>query len=136
MVAGTALLRVDLSDNPMTGAAAPALAAMLRRHPGLLAVNLGDTSLGDDGVSMVLDALGGAAASLQVPPSLPPPAPPPAPDTTVGPVPCCAILLVIAQPQVKLRSKFLGPIPEWRCGLAFSAGCCCCCSRPCQPSSL
>ena len=52
----------------MTGDAAPAVAAMLRRHPGLLAVNLGDTSLGDNGVSAVLDALAASAPALQVPP--------------------------------------------------------------------
>lgn len=64
--AGTGLRRVDLSDNPMTGEAAPALAAMLRRHPRLKAVNLGDTSLGDDGVSAVLGGLQASASSLQV----------------------------------------------------------------------
>lgn len=87
MMAGTALLRVDLSDNPMTGAAAPALAAMLRRHPGLLSVNLGDTSLGDEGVFMVLGALAAAAPSLQVSPSALPPAPLPAPSTPLEPCP-------------------------------------------------
>ena len=47
--AGSALQRLDVSDNPMTGEAAPALAQMLGRHPELRALNLSDTALGDDG---------------------------------------------------------------------------------------
>ena len=59
-------MRLDVSDNPMTGEAAPALAAMLARHAGLVALNLSDTALGDDGVSSVVQALHASSDSLQV----------------------------------------------------------------------
>lgn len=41
----------------MTADAATALAGMLQLHPQLEAVNLSDTSLGDDGIAEILDAL-------------------------------------------------------------------------------
>lgn len=64
--AGVALRRLDLSDNPMTAEVAPALAAVLLRHPDLVALNLNDTSLTDEGVSAVAQALHTSAGSLQV----------------------------------------------------------------------
>jgi large subunit ribosomal protein L31/Ran GTPase-activating protein 1 len=65
-VAGVALRRLDLSDNPMTAEVAPALAETLLRHPDLVALNLNDTSLTDDGVSAIAQALHASADSLQV----------------------------------------------------------------------
>lgn len=62
-------MRLDVSDNPMTEEAAPALGDMLRRHPGLQALNLSDTALGDVGVSAVVEALHASADGLQVGPS-------------------------------------------------------------------
>lgn len=59
-------MRLDLSDNPITGEAAPALAQMLGRHTGLQVLNLSDTALGDEGVSAVVEALHASSASLQV----------------------------------------------------------------------
>ncbi len=64
--AGTSLVRLDVSDNPMTGEAASALAQMLGRHAGLQALNLSDTALGDEGVSAVVKALHASSYSLQV----------------------------------------------------------------------
>jgi hypothetical protein len=54
--AGRSLVRLDLSDNPMTAEAAPALAQALRGQPGLRSLNLNDTALGDEGVSAVAEA--------------------------------------------------------------------------------
>ena len=50
----------------MTAEVAPALAEALLRHPGLVALNLNDTSLTDEGVSAVVQALHGSVGSLQV----------------------------------------------------------------------
>lgn len=55
--AGKCLQRLDLSDNPMTGDVAKALAAMLQHQPHLRALNLNDTSLEDAGVSTIAQAL-------------------------------------------------------------------------------
>ena len=55
--AGRCLQRLDLSDNPMTGDVAEALAAMLQQQPHLWALNLNDTSLEDAGVSTIAQAL-------------------------------------------------------------------------------
>ena len=63
---GEALVKLDLSDNPMTAEVAPALAEMVRRHPELRVLNLNDTALGDEGVSAVAEALSGSAARLEV----------------------------------------------------------------------
>jgi Leucine Rich repeat len=64
--AGGALLRLDVSDNPMTGEAASALSQMLSRHTGLQSLNLSDTALGDDGIAAVVQGLPPCADSLQV----------------------------------------------------------------------
>ena len=55
--AGKCLQRLDLSDNPMTGDVAQALAVMLQQQPRLRALNLNDTSLEDAGVSTIAQAL-------------------------------------------------------------------------------
>ena len=68
--AGVALRRLDLSDNPMTVEVAPALAATLLRHPELVALNLNDTSLTDEGVSAIAQALHACSGSLQVQPKV------------------------------------------------------------------
>ena len=67
-------MRLDLHDNPITGEVAPHLADLLRSggggggggQPALKALVLNDTSLGDDGVSVVCAALAGAAPALEV----------------------------------------------------------------------
>jgi hypothetical protein len=64
--AGTSLARLDISDNPMTGEIAADLAAALRRHGGLRALNLNDTGLGDEGIAMLAEAVAGAAHELEV----------------------------------------------------------------------
>ena len=64
--AGASLRRLDLSDNPMTAEVAPALAEVLLRHPGLVALNLNDTSLTNEGVSAIAQSLHASVGSLQV----------------------------------------------------------------------
>ncbi len=64
--AGASLRSLDLSDNPMTAEVAPALAELLLKHPELLALNLNDTSLTDEGVSAIAQSLHASAGSLQV----------------------------------------------------------------------
>lgn len=66
MLTGRVLVRLDLSDNPMTSEVAPALAAALAQQPQLRALNLNDTSLTDEGVATVCKGLVGAAPELQV----------------------------------------------------------------------
>ena len=64
---GNCLQRLDLSDNPMTGEVAESLAAMLKGQPHLRALNLNDTSLEDEGVSTIAQALTDAGdCSLQL----------------------------------------------------------------------
>jgi Ran GTPase-activating protein (RanGAP) involved in mRNA processing and transport len=62
---GGSLVRLDLSDNPLTEEVAPALAACLAAQPRLAHLNLNDTSLTDEGVSVVCSALAGTAPQLQ-----------------------------------------------------------------------
>ncbi len=50
----------------MTAEVAPALAELLLKHPELLALNLNDTSLTDEGVSAIAQSLHACAGSLQV----------------------------------------------------------------------
>ena len=50
----------------MTAEVAPALAETLLRHPELVALNLNDTSLTDEGVSAIAQSLHASAGSLQV----------------------------------------------------------------------
>lgn len=61
--AGKCLQRLDLSDNPMTGDVAQALAEMLRQHPHLRVLNLNDTSLEDAGISIISQALADSGAT-------------------------------------------------------------------------
>lgn len=65
MTPGNCLQRLDLSDNPMTGEVAESLAAMLKGQPHLRALNLNDTSLEDEGVSTIAQALTDAAPQLE-----------------------------------------------------------------------
>ena len=46
--AGHNLLRLDVSDNPMTAEVAASLAACIRQQPHLRCLNLNDTSLTDE----------------------------------------------------------------------------------------
>ena len=55
--AGSALIRLELNDNPLTEEAAPPLGAMLRQQPHLLRLNLSDTSMCDEGISTLAEAL-------------------------------------------------------------------------------
>ena len=59
-------MRLDISDNPMTSEIAEDLAAALRQHAGLRCLNLNDTSLGDEGVATVAEAVAEAAQQLEV----------------------------------------------------------------------
>ena len=56
--AGEELQQLDLSDNPMTEEVAPALAEALRRHSGLVRLNLNDTSLKDEGILAIAEVNG------------------------------------------------------------------------------
>ncbi|GAX80862.1 hypothetical protein CEUSTIGMA_g8297.t1 [Chlamydomonas eustigma] len=57
LTSGSHLVRLDLSDNPMTAEVAPAVAECVRRQPHLKYLNLNDTSLTDQGVKLVCTAL-------------------------------------------------------------------------------
>jgi large subunit ribosomal protein L31/Ran GTPase-activating protein 1 len=61
------LARLDLSDNPLTAEAAPALAEALAAAPALTALNLNDTCLTDEGITLICGALAkpGAAPKLR-----------------------------------------------------------------------
>ena len=48
-------MSLDLSDNPLTGEMSEALAGALRGQDGLRALNLNDTSLGDEGIRSVAE---------------------------------------------------------------------------------
>lgn len=63
--AGCSLIRLDLSDNPLTEEVAGELAACLAKQPHLRHVNLNDTSLQDEGVEAICKALAGAAPALE-----------------------------------------------------------------------
>lgn len=63
--AGCSLIRLDLSDNPLTEEVAGELAACLAKQPHLRHVNLNDTSLQDEGVEAICKALAGAAPVLE-----------------------------------------------------------------------
>ncbi|WIA30005.1 hypothetical protein OEZ86_000102 [Tetradesmus obliquus] len=65
LMAGGSLVRLDLSDNPLTEEVAPALAACLAAQPQLQHLNLNDTSLTDEGVTTVCRALAGSAPQLR-----------------------------------------------------------------------
>jgi large subunit ribosomal protein L31/Ran GTPase-activating protein 1 len=59
------LVKLDLSDNPLTEEVADELAACLAKQPHLRHVNLNDTGLQDEGVEAVCKALAGAAPQLE-----------------------------------------------------------------------
>lgn len=63
--AGTALVSLDVHDNPMTSDIGESLAAVLQQHAGLKRLNLNDTCLGDDGVATVAEALQSGAPLLE-----------------------------------------------------------------------
>ena len=63
--AGRTLLRLDLSDNPLTSEVADSLSSMLAQQPLLRSLNLNDTSLTDEGVSTVCQAVGRSSPNLQ-----------------------------------------------------------------------
>jgi Ran GTPase-activating protein 1 len=65
LCAGTALTKLDLSDNPMTSDVAAALAACVAYQPNLRHLNLNDTSLTDEGIEVVCRALTGSAPKLE-----------------------------------------------------------------------
>ncbi len=54
--AGSSLVKLDLSDNPMTAEVAPALAETLRGHDELQVLNLNDVALGDKGIESIAEA--------------------------------------------------------------------------------
>lgn len=66
MDSGEALVRLDLSDNPMTAEVAPALAATIRWQSQLKVLNLNDTALSDEGASTVAEALRDSSARIEV----------------------------------------------------------------------
>jgi large subunit ribosomal protein L31/Ran GTPase-activating protein 1 len=59
---GSSLVKLDLSDNPLTEEVAGELAACLEKQPQLRHLNLNDTGLLDEGVEAICKALAGAAA--------------------------------------------------------------------------
>jgi large subunit ribosomal protein L31/Ran GTPase-activating protein 1 len=63
--AGSSLVRLDLSDNPLTEEVAGELAACLAKQPHLRHVNLNDTGLQDEGVEAICKSLAGAAPQLE-----------------------------------------------------------------------
>ena len=62
---GTSLVRLDLSDNPMTAEMAEELADTLGSQPNIQALILNDMSLTDEGVGCLLTALAQGAPALQ-----------------------------------------------------------------------
>eukprot|EP00798_Chlamydomonas_sp_ICE-L_P028435 gene28435-31577_t len=65
LMAGRCLLKLDISDNPITVDAAPALAQLINSQPKLRVLNLNDTSLTDRGVATICAGLTGAAMDLE-----------------------------------------------------------------------
>ena len=62
---GTALISLDIHDNPMTSEVAEDLSALIAKHPSMKRLNLNDTCLGDEGVATVAAALVSAAPVLE-----------------------------------------------------------------------
>jgi Ran GTPase-activating protein (RanGAP) involved in mRNA processing and transport len=60
------LERLDLSDNPLTSEVAEELAAAIKAQTCLKELVLNDTSLGDEGVIVLAEALPSTASSLEV----------------------------------------------------------------------
>ncbi len=52
---GSSLLKLDLSDNPMTAEVAPALADAVRGQESLQVLNLNDVALGDEGIQGIAE---------------------------------------------------------------------------------
>ena len=55
--AGTALRKLELNDNPMSGEVVGPLSALIRGQANLRVINLSDTGLEDEGVSQLAEAL-------------------------------------------------------------------------------
>jgi large subunit ribosomal protein L31/Ran GTPase-activating protein 1 len=55
LLAGQHLVKLDLSDNPMTAEVASALAEALRSQQSLQVLNLNDTALGDEGMESIAE---------------------------------------------------------------------------------
>ncbi len=62
---GHSLVKLDLSDNPMTAEMAEDLAETLRRQPNVRALILNDMSLTDEGTGCILEALKDSAPELE-----------------------------------------------------------------------
>ena len=62
---GAKLISLDLHDNPLTGEAAPSLAAAISCHSCLKRLNLNDTCLEDHGVSIIASALASSAGEIE-----------------------------------------------------------------------
>lgn len=60
------LIRLDLSDNPLTSDVAESLAAAIKEQRGLKELILNDTSLCDEGIAVLAEALPSVAPSLEV----------------------------------------------------------------------
>lgn len=65
MLAGRSLVKLDISDNPLTADVIPALCQLVQHQPHLQALNLNDTGLTDDGVVQVCQVLAQGAPDLQ-----------------------------------------------------------------------
>ncbi len=63
---GTALISLDLHDNPLTEEVGPSLARVITTHTHLRVLNLNDTSLTDTGVGVLAQALSEGAPHLEV----------------------------------------------------------------------
>ncbi|KAJ9527605.1 hypothetical protein QJQ45_025877 [Haematococcus lacustris] len=65
LTTGRHLVKLDISDNPMTAAVGPALAALVLVQPCLKILNVNDTSLTDKGAMAVAVALGNSSCQLE-----------------------------------------------------------------------
>eukprot|EP00270_Netrium_digitus_P005184 TRINITY_DN16767_c0_g2_i1.p1 TRINITY_DN16767_c0_g2~~TRINITY_DN16767_c0_g2_i1.p1 ORF type:complete len:532 (+),score=176.94 TRINITY_DN16767_c0_g2_i1:71-1666(+) len=65
LMAGDKLLKLDLKDNMFEGGG-PAIAALIRQHIQLRIVDLGDTSLGSEGIVAVAESLKESVPLLEV----------------------------------------------------------------------
>ncbi len=60
LLTATALVELDLGENPISDASADALRQLVREHPGLRALQLDGTTLSDAGARVIVDALPGS----------------------------------------------------------------------------
>lgn len=65
LMAGSALVKLDISDNPLTEEVVPALCGLIKSQPALRVLNLNDTGLGSKGAAQVCVALAQAAPQLE-----------------------------------------------------------------------